>query len=72
MSNEFIVRYLGDSRTQTVGELIRCKDCKHWNPNTELAECDDYGESRPCSVMYARPMYEDDYCRYGERKEQME
>ena len=43
-------------------EVVRCKDCKHW------AEFDDYGgrcENPDGLDNYAMP---DDFCSYGERK----
>ena len=63
MSNEFIVRYLGDSRTQTVGELIRCKDCYAYRKLTDT--------TGHCSEFTTR-VGADHYCGYAERKEQTE
>lgn len=51
-------------------EIVRCKDCKHWNPYPNL-----YGEHRTdgdCSCLSethdaARPMTQQShYCSYGE------
>lgn len=43
-----------------IGELIRCKECKHWNEEDHWCNIrDSYGwDYKP-----------DDYCSYGERKE---
>ena len=38
-------------------ELVRCKDCKHWNGET-------HGCTRNPSV---EPWFESDYCNYGAR-----
>lgn len=40
-------------------ELVRCKDCKHWNGET-------HGCTRNPSV---EPWFESDYCNYGARME---
>ena len=42
------------------GELVRCKDCRHWNSETK-------GCKRNPSV---EAWHETDYCNYGERREQ--
>lgn len=39
-------------------ELIRCKDCKHWNITS-----DGFGE---CNIM-ARQFLGEEYCSFGER-----
>ena len=46
--------------------LVRCKECKHWNE--EKGRCDKH------SYFYNDGMYwdifnEDDFCSYGERKD---
>lgn len=38
-------------------EVVRCKDCKFFSPKTDVCRCHD------------TPIYEDDFCNYGERKE---
>ena len=40
-------------------ELIRCKDCMHWNITS-----DGFGE---CNVM-DREFLDDEYCSFGERE----
>lgn len=42
-----------------VVEVIRCKDCVHWNSETN-------GCKRNPSVQ---PWYENDFCKYGEKME---
>ena len=44
------------------GELIRCKDCKHRDPENHSCDCG-------CWHMPYKTK-DDDYCSYGERKEQ--
>lgn len=55
---EYIVRetgYPGTLKQEIVGELVRCKDCKH-----NQGSCCDY------SAVYIRP---NGYCQWAERKE---
>ena len=40
-----------------VDEVVRCKDCEFFSPKTDFCRCHD------------TPIYEDDFCSYGERKE---
>ena len=50
-------------RTKFV-EVVRCKDCKHWNRETISCEMNSYlgARERPC-------WYADDFRSYGERKD---
>lgn len=44
--------------------VVRCKDCKHWHGDTV------YCDFMPHSKYYPRSnWYEDDFCSYGERKD---
>lgn len=45
-------------------ELVRCKDCKYWNP----ANDDSSGERCELLAALLNPN-EDDYCSCGERKQ---
>lgn len=47
-----------------IGELVRCKDCKH-NNNT----CRNYGKMEPMCDFTRKKLKEMDYCSYGERDE---
>lgn len=49
-------------------EVVRCRDCKHWNCVSGVTEhmgcdifCDNHGREYPTNP--------DDFCSYGERKE---
>lgn len=44
-----------------VVEVVRCKDCKHWKQVT--------AERHACRILGFEMDY-DEYCSYGERKEQ--
>ena len=52
-----------DTPTAEVVEVVRCKDCKH------LMFSDMYGECSQAHMGIVRP---DDFCSYGERKENNE
>ena len=43
-------------------EIIRCRECKHWHEKDELTYCD--------RIDYGYGYKPNDFCSYGERKEQ--
>lgn len=48
--------YVCKSNTDVI-EVIRCKNCKHYDT-----------ESNTCKILDANGYQPDDYCSYGERK----
>lgn len=49
--------------TADVVKVVRCKDCKHYVTNTELL-------GNVCNRLFTVfPMKPDDFCSYGERKD---
>ena len=63
---EHIVRIVTDgdeTRAEVVGDLVRCKDCKHYRDSFPYDICDVFDEMATD---------EDDFCSYGERKERSE
>lgn len=55
-------KWLDSDRTVSdTQEVVRCKDCKH------LMFSDMYGE---CSQAHMRIVRPDDFCSYGERKDE--
>lgn len=58
--NEYIVKDDGNGFVEQVGELIRCKDCKHFN-NLLYTHC-------PQSGMNVTGY--DNHCSWAERKEE--
>lgn len=44
--------------------VVRCKDCKHWHKDTVFCGYMSYGEASERVNWYAN-----DFCSYGERKE---
>lgn len=71
--SEYIVRetgYPGAIKQETVGELVRCKDCR-WYEIYKLKK--DGTEDRRCKpkfcVLYSRKFPGDYFCADGERRE---
>lgn len=66
---KYAVRDIMDAPTVDAVEVVRCKDCKHWN---ELKGKDSgkpvgYGDCRNgCGINGIA--YEDSFCSYGERR----
>jgi len=63
--SEYIIRetgYPGTLETEIVGELVRCKDCKHYNAYQ--------GKGMFCTktVGAEYPREPEEYCSDGERK----
>lgn len=50
--------------TVDAGPVVRCRDCKHWHKDTVFCGYMSYGEASERVNWYA-----DDFCSYGERKE---
>ena len=72
--------YPGTLSHEVVGELIRCKDCKHWRRQTNyqgallsfgFCESEDMWESLYGETTEVAHIDTDDnhYCGYAERKE---
>lgn len=53
-----------------VAPVVRCKDCKHFN--FEHMECENEAVStdHEGGASYSLNFYLDDFCSYGERKEE--
>ena len=65
---------LNNAPTVDAVEVVRCKDCKHWNisPGTggNWGECDKIGDrDKEGGASIDLDTYHDDYCSSGERKE---
>ena len=57
-------------------EVVRCRDCIHWFPHTQCGFDEDNDEYHDyCGLLipdddyYAYTRKPDDYCSYGERRE---
>ena len=56
----YIVKVLDDGECITEGELIRCKDCRHWDCDDSESYCLELG-------IFNTDM--NSYCSYAKRKE---
>lgn len=61
-----IIKAIQEAPTADVAEVVRCKDCKHWETDK------DYSQKPWCShwtldstLLYTKST---DFCSYGERK----
>ena len=58
--------------TADVVEVVRCKDCKYGNfliqDGQEIVSCTN--EAPPFADYFCPPMRLDDFCSYGERREE--
>ena len=66
-----IKEYVNDRR------IVRCKDCTHWFPHTQCGFDEDNDEYHDyCGLLipeddyYAYTRKPDDYCSFGERREE--
>lgn len=50
-------------------EVVRCKDCKHFNMRTMECENDAVSTDHEGGASYSLNFYLDDFCSYGERRE---
>lgn len=61
-----------DAPTADVVEVVRCKDCKYGNfliqNGQEIVSCTN--EAPPFADYFCPPMRLDDFCSYGERRDQ--
>ena len=59
---EYIMKSTSNGRGVYVGELIRCKDCKHYYALNEVrGNCSEYNFVEKIPI---------DYCSWAERKEE--
>lgn len=63
--------------TAELSRVVRCKDCKYWQPHTQRGfdeDNDEYhnycGYHMPDDEWYAEYWEADDYCSYGKRGQQ--
>ena len=55
-----------DSPTVDAVEVVRCRDCKHWDSETWF--CDNHSTFGHHGLEW-NMFSEDDFCSYGERKD---
>ena len=71
-----IGRLIDNAPTVDAVEVVRCRDCIHWFPHTQCGFDEDNDEYHDyCGLLipdddyYAYTRKPDDYCSYGERRE---
>ena len=76
---EVFQRMINDAPTVDAVEVVRCKDCKYWCPHTQCGFDEDNDEYHdycglliPDDDFYAYTRKPDDYCSYGECREESE
>lgn len=69
-------KWLRTAPTIDAVEVVRCKECIHWFPHTQCGFDEDNGEYHDyCGLLipdddyYAYRRKANDYCSYGERRE---
>ena len=65
-----IIVDIGDNLVETIGcefkgELVRCKECRHWIGETEYYEDREY---KACWQLCGQYMNSEFWCKYGERE----
>ena len=66
-TREYIIRettYPDATKQEAIGELVRCKDCKHWRKYTD----EQFGECMT-TIRDTKVTRSDDYCSESERKD---
>lgn len=61
-----IIEQINEAPTVDAVEVVRCKDCKHWNSETGFCNMNSHFS------MYGLDwdmFNDDDFCSYGERKD---
>ena len=68
---EYIVRetsYPLAAKAEVIGELIRCKDCKHWHQFSSCSAFPEYHECSASGFAHIQTTAEE-FCNRAERKE---
>lgn len=55
---------LGEKKSADVVEVVRCRDCKHWNKDALACDLLPWVDSSEHENWYA-----EDFCSYGERRD---
>ena len=71
---EFIESYIKIGNTDyqwndNHGELIRCKDCKHYTQNAYKVNGVQYGKCNRLAIGLGVYIVDNWYCAYGERRQ---
>lgn len=65
LDNKYLLPFRKDERLRGLSgiDVVRCKDCKHWDYEVSGCKCN------PRDVTW-RAWRDDDFCSYGERSEE--
>ena len=58
-----------DSFLTNVVPVIRCQECKHFNLETHECKNELLSTDHEGGASYSLNFYDDDFCSYGERRE---
>ena len=64
---ETCIAVLEDMPTMDAVEVVRCRDCKHYKPQTKSAHWEN--RANYCNRIVTIKTQLDDFCSYGERKD---
>lgn len=51
-----------------VVEVVRCKDCKEWQPSDQVTRCGKCHSKQWDNDYFYYETFENDFCSYGERR----
>lgn len=63
---KMVANWITDAPTVDAVEVVRCRDCKHWDSETWF--CDNHSTFGHHGLEW-NMFSEDDFCSYGERKD---
>lgn len=68
VSLEAVQRKIASCPTVDAVEVVRCKECKHFNLQSMKCENDAVLTDHEGGASYSLSFYLDDFCSYGERR----
>ena len=68
----FILRLIDEQPTIDAVPVVRCRDCKWFNHYTMECESDDVATDHEGGASFSINFGPDDFCSYGQRKEDAE
>lgn len=66
---DWISSFIENQPTADVVEVVRCKDCKHWNEIEMECKNDYVVTDNEGGASFSLNFYLDDFCSYGKRRE---
>ena len=61
--------YIASLSAADVAEVVRCRECKHFNLITHECENELLSTDHEGGASYSLNFYDDDFCSYGELRE---